>query len=169
MCPRNYHQKAEKYFHLVIKIAQYDMHYISSSLCMHAKSLQSCPSLCNLADCSPPGSSVHGIIQVRTLEWVAMPPTRGSSQPRDQTFIFCVSCTGRWVLYHQHHLGRPSPSSKTTPSCPNPTSHSWPCCAQSCPTLCNDMACGLPDSSVHGISQARLLEWVAMSFSKGSS
>ena len=169
MCPRNYHQKAEKYIHLVIKIAQDDRHYISSSLCMHAKSLQTCPTLCDPTDYSPPGSPVHGILQVRALEWVTMPPTRGSSQPRDQTFIFCDSCIGRWVLYHQHHLGRPSPSSRTAPSPPNPTSHSWPCCAQSCPTLCNDMDCGLPDSSVHGISQARVLEWVAMSFSRGSS
>ena len=38
-----------------------------------AKSLQSCPTLCNTMDCSPPGSSVHGILQARTLEYVAMP------------------------------------------------------------------------------------------------
>ena len=41
--------------------------------------------------------------------------------------------------------------------------------AQSCPTLCNPMDCGLPGSSVHGILQARILEWVAIPFSKGSS
>ena len=41
--------------------------------------------LCNPMDCSPPDSSVHGILQARTLEWVAMPSSRGSSQPRDQT------------------------------------------------------------------------------------
>ena len=41
--------------------------------------------------------------------------------------------------------------------------------AQLCPTLCNPMDCSLPDSSVHGIFQARVLEWVAISFSKGSS
>ena len=46
-------------------------------------SLQSCPTLCNLMDCSPPGSSVHGGFQARTLEWVAMPFSRGSSWPRD--------------------------------------------------------------------------------------
>ena len=108
MCPRNYHQKAEKYIHLVIKIAQDDMHYVSSSLCMYARSLQSCPSLCDPTYYSPPGSSVHGILQVRTLEWVAMPPTRGSSQPRDQTFISHISCIGRRVLYHLHHLGSPN-------------------------------------------------------------
>ena len=42
-------------------------------------------------------------------------------------------------------------------------------CAQSCPTLCSPMDCSLPGSSVHGISQARILEWVATSFSRGSS
>ena len=43
-------------------------------------------------DFSPPGCSVHGILQARILEWVAMPFSRGPSQPRDQTRIFCVSC-----------------------------------------------------------------------------
>ena len=42
---------------------------------------QWCPTLCDLMDCSPPGSSAHGILQVRILEWVAMPSSRGSSQP----------------------------------------------------------------------------------------
>ena len=53
---------------------------------MHAKSLQSCPVLCDLMDCSLPGSSVHGILQARILEWVAMLFSRGSSRPRDQTW-----------------------------------------------------------------------------------
>ena len=48
---------------------------------------------------SSPGSSIHGISQARTLEWVAISFSRGSSQPRDWTPISCVSCTGRWVLY----------------------------------------------------------------------
>ena len=43
---------------------------------------QSCPTLCNPVDCSPPGSSVYGIFQARILEWVATPSSRGSSQPR---------------------------------------------------------------------------------------
>ena len=46
---------------------------------------QSCPTLCNPVDCSPPGSSVHGILQARILEWVAISFSRGSSQPRDRT------------------------------------------------------------------------------------
>ena len=46
-------------------------------------SLRSCPTLCNPVDCSPPGSSVHGMLQAGILEWVAMPSSRGSSWPRD--------------------------------------------------------------------------------------
>ena len=55
-----------------------------SNRCMRAKLLQSCPTL---MDCSLPGSSVHGILQARILEWVAIPFSRRSSQPRDQTQI----------------------------------------------------------------------------------
>ena len=70
-----------------------------------AKSLQSCPTLCNPIELASPGSSVHGISRARTLEWVAISFSRRSSQPRDRTLIFCVSCIGRWILYHYHHLG----------------------------------------------------------------
>ena len=55
----------------------------------------------------PPGSSVHGIFQARILEWVALPISRGSSRPRDQTCASYISCTGRRVLYHQRQLGSP--------------------------------------------------------------
>ena len=48
---------------------------------------QLCPILCDPTDCSPPGFSVHGILQARLLEWVAMPSSRASSQPRDQTQV----------------------------------------------------------------------------------
>ena len=59
---------------------------VFESICpVCAKSLQSCLTLCDPLDCSPPGSSVHGIIQVRILEWVAMPSSRKSSPPRDHT------------------------------------------------------------------------------------
>ena len=60
------------------------------------KVTQSCPTL-RCHECSPPGSSVHGILQARILEQVAISSSRGSSQPRDWT---CISCIGRWVLYH---------------------------------------------------------------------
>ena len=48
--------------------------------------------LCNPMDCILPGSSVHGIFQARKLEWVAISYSRGSSQPRDQTPVFYISC-----------------------------------------------------------------------------
>ena len=48
--------------------------------------------LCDPMDCSPPGTSVHGILQERILEWVAMSHSRGSSQPRDRTCVSCSSC-----------------------------------------------------------------------------
>ena len=59
---------------------------------------QSCLALCNPMDCSPLASSVHGIFQVRILEWLAISYSRGSSQPRDQTCLSCVSCIGRQIL-----------------------------------------------------------------------
>ena len=83
--------------------------FVSQSLivCVHAKSLLSCTILCNTVNCSLPDSSVHGILQARILEWVSMPSSRGSSQPRDQTHISHVACFGWQVLFHQCHLGSP--------------------------------------------------------------
>ena len=65
---------------------------IFSKCCVCAKSLHSCLTLCDLMDCSPPGSSVHGILQARAPEWAAMPSSRGSSWPRKWTQISCNSC-----------------------------------------------------------------------------
>ena len=61
---------------------------------------QSCPTLCDSMDYSPPDSSVHGVLQARIVEWVAISISRGSSWPRDQTCVSYVSCIGRWALYH---------------------------------------------------------------------
>ena len=63
---------------------------------MHAQLLI----LSDTTDCSSPGSSVHGIVQARILEWVAISSSRGSFQSRDQTCISCFSCIGRQILYH---------------------------------------------------------------------
>ena len=65
---------------------------------------QSCPTLGNPMECSPPGSSVHGILQARILEWVAMPSSRGSSPARDQTQVSCIAGI---ILYHLSHQGSP--------------------------------------------------------------
>ena len=67
---------------------------------------QLCSTLCDPMDCSPPGSSVHGILQARVLEWVAIAFSRGSSWPRDRTLVSCLA--GRffavWATGKSHHL-----------------------------------------------------------------
>ena len=86
------------------------------------QSLQVCPTPCDLIDCSPPGSSVYGILQARTLEWVAIPSSRGPSQPRNQSMSLmssssaggffttsatceALSCSAYWFLIlHQTNL-----------------------------------------------------------------
>ena len=62
---------------------------------------QSCPTLCDPTDCSPPGFSVHGIFQARILEWVAVFFSRGSSQPRDRTQVSCIAGKHFNALSHQ--------------------------------------------------------------------
>ena len=74
--------------------------YSIHSMCVRPESLQSCPTACDPMDCSPPGSSVHGILQARILEWVAMPSSRGSSRPRDHA-LHCHT------LYHWGLFGSP--------------------------------------------------------------
>ena len=54
--------------------------------------------MCGPIDGSPPGSSVHGILQARILEWVAMPCSGGSSRPRDRIAVSYFSCIGRSVI-----------------------------------------------------------------------
>ena len=53
--------------------------------------LESCSTVCNPVDYSLPGSSVHGILQARVLEWVAVPFSKGFSQPRDRTWLSCIA------------------------------------------------------------------------------
>ena len=64
---------------------------------MRAWLLPSYLTVCDPMDCSLLGSSVHGILQARILEWLAIPFSRASSKPRDQTHIFCI---GKQILYH---------------------------------------------------------------------
>ena len=67
-------------------------HNLNLLHCVCVKSLQSCSTFCNPMGYSPPGSTLHGIFQGRTLEWVAMLFSRGPSQPRDRTHVSCGSC-----------------------------------------------------------------------------
>ena len=92
---------------------------------MSAKSLQSCPVLCNPMDCSLSGSPVHGILQARTVEWVAKSYSRGSSLPRDQTCNSSVSCIVRQVLYYFCHLDSVQFSSVQSLSCVRLFVTSW--------------------------------------------
>ena len=77
-------------------------------LCAACLLAQSRPTLCNSLDCSPPGSSVHGIFQARILEWVAISFSRGSYQPRDQTHVSWISCIAgefftHWAMSGETH------------------------------------------------------------------
>ena len=60
---------------------------------------QSCPTLCDPGDCSPPGSSIHGISQARILEWVVIAFSRGSFRPKDRTQVSCIA--GRFFSHHE--------------------------------------------------------------------
>ena len=77
---------------------------------MHAKLLQTRLTVRSPRDYSPPGSPVHGTLQARILQWVAMPSFRGSSQPRDRRASLrspaSLTSSGRQVLHHYHHLRR---------------------------------------------------------------
>ena len=75
-------------------------------MCVCAKSLHSCPTLCNPMDCSTPRSSAPGSLQARIAKWVAIPYSRGSSWPRDWTCMSCNSCTAGGFL-HLSHGGKP--------------------------------------------------------------
>ena len=83
----------------------YTFIYMCVYVCMCAKLLQLCLILCDPVDSCLPVSFVHGILQVRILEWVAMPSSRGSSWCRDRNCVSYISCIGRRTLYHQCHLG----------------------------------------------------------------
>ena len=83
---------------MLTKVAKNDILILGKHLkdtkactCLRAKVTQSCPALCDPMDCSPPGSSVHGILQARILEWVARPSSRGTSRPRNRTHVSYVS------------------------------------------------------------------------------
>ena len=87
---------------------------------------QSCTTLCNTADCDLPGSSVHGILQARILEWVAISFSRESSRPRDRTWVFCIA--GRyftiWATTETPTGGKEGSKSRSKPD----SVSFWSCC-----------------------------------------
>ena len=103
-------------------------------------------------DCSLLGSSAHGIIQARVLEWRAIFYSRVSSQPSDWTCMYCIG----WQV-DSLPLGPPGKPF----NCIAAAAKSL----QSCPTLCDPIDGSPPGSPVPGILQTRTLEWVAISFS----
>ena len=113
---------------------------------MRAKLLQSNQTLCDPMDCSPPGSFVYGIIQARTLEWVALPSSRGSSKPGDRTLPPHVPwLAGRFFI------------TSATWEAPKKKWKVKVKVTQWCLTFCDSMDC-----IVHGILQATILEWAAL-------
>ena len=109
---------------------------------------QSCPTLCDPMDCSPPGSSVHGILSARILEWVAIPFSRGSSQARDQTQVSCNASRFFTIWATREASMIPYASELSHFSWVRPLATPWTLVAKSCLTLCNSSA---PGSFVHGI------------------
>ena len=134
--------------------------------------VQSRPILCDPMDCSPPGSSVHGIFQAGILQWVAMPFSRGSFQPRDRTWVSWIAGRFSYCLSHQGWSKSALEGGSRdviTEIDHTPTAHLHHAAAakslQSCPTLCDPIDGSPPGSPVPGILQTRTLEWVAISFS----
>ena len=80
----------------------WNLHNTVNELCVRAKLLHSCLTLCNPVDCRHPDSSVHGILQAGILEWVAMLSSRGYSPPRDQ------NCSSWLLRYRQIQKPRSS-------------------------------------------------------------
>ena len=64
---------------------------VTVSVCRTVLVAQSCLTLCDPTNCSLPGFSVHGILQAKILEWIAIPFSRGTSQPRDRTLVSCLA------------------------------------------------------------------------------
>ena len=134
--------------------------------CMYACSVtQLCLTLCNPMDCSPPGSSVHGILQVRILEWVAI--SFHLTVVLEELIVLMLVWIAKLILLH-----------RSQPKCPISIclADFLLICAcvrtkllHLCPTLCDPMDGSPPGSSVHGILQVKILECIAIPFSRGSS
>ena len=152
-----------------------------------AKSLQSCPTLCDPIDGSPPVSPVSGILQARTLEWVAISfsnawkwKVKGKSLSRIQLLATPWTAAYQAPLFigfsrQEYWNGVPLTVVRKNyrPEKSLVISVNKLCVGakvlQSCLTHWDPTDCSLPGSSVHGFPQARILEWVAMLSSRGSS
>ena len=90
----------------VFWIARWETKIMLSLLTVKVLVTQSCPTLCDPMDCSPPGSSLHGIVQARVLEWIAISFYRGSSLPRDRTQVSCIArrLFAVWATGESHNV-----------------------------------------------------------------
>ena len=136
----------------------------------YAKSLQSCPTLCDPIDSSPPGSPVPGILQARTLERVAISFSNAWKWKVKVKSLSRVTFQ-KWARYEKIKevtfcASEFVPWEQQLPTIYLLCMFAW---VLSCVWLCNPMDCSLPGYSVHGISQVIILEWVALSSSRGSS
>ena len=147
---------------------------------MTAKLLQSCPTLCDPIEGSPPSSSIPGILQARILQWVAISFSNACMHAKSLqsclTLLLLLSRFSHVLTLCDPRDGSPpgsrpwdSPGKNTGVGC-----HFLLQCmkvksesevAQSCSTLSDPMDCSPPGSSVHRIFQARELEWGAIAFS----
>ena len=139
-----------------------------------AKSLQSCPTLCDPTDGSPPGSPVPGILQARTLEWVAISFSNvGKWKVKVKSLSRVRLLATPWTEAYQTPLSMGFSRQVYWSGLPLPSPIEVTAAAaakslQSCPTLCDPIDGSPPGSAVPGILQARTLEWVAISFSNWS-
>ena len=139
--------------------------------CMKVKSesevAQPSLTLCDPMNCTLPGSSIHGIFQARVLEWgaIAFSEVRIAAKSRQSCPTLCDPINDSPPSSHPWD----SPGKNTGVGCHFPLQcmkvKSKSEVAQSCLTLRDPMDCSLPGSPVHGISQARVLEWGAIAFS----
>ena len=103
------------------------------------KLFQLCPTVCDALDCTPPGSSVHGILQARVLIWVAMPSSEDLPDPGIEPGSLVSPALARVFFYCSCHLGSPSYFHSVQ----------FSSVTQLCPTLCNPMTRSTPGLPVH--------------------
>ena len=139
-------------------------HTAAAAAAAAAKSLQSCPTLCDPIDGSPPGSPVPGILKPRTLEWVAISFSNAWKWKVKMKSLSLVQLlVTPWTATYWAPPSMGFSRQEYWSGVPLP-SH-----AQSCPNLCDPMDCGTAGSSAQEILQTRILEWVAIPFSMESS
>ena len=135
-----------------------------------AKLLQLCPTLCNPIDGNQPGSPVPGILQARTLEWLAISFSNAWKwKVKVKSLSHVWLFTTPWTAAYQAPPSMGFSRQEYWSGVPLPSLNEIAAAAKSllsCPTLCNPIDGNPPGSPIPGILQARTLEWVTIAFSK---